>query len=467
MHTFESKQDLLEFARKAIGIRLGDIDKTNRLSTKGGVGHVMEEGYFGYPINNKSEADFLGLNVELKATPFKRGKRITAKERLVLNIINYMKESSLTFETSSFWTKNQSILMMFYEHIDNLPKSEWSIAETILYEYPEEDLIIIKDDWEKIISKIREGKAHEISEGMTHYLGACTKGSTSEKSFRQQPHSEIPAKQRAFSLKQSYMNYVLNNYVFGDKTDSKITKYPNTYKTFPSKKNIDEKIIVTPELLNQIDFESFLLAKLKPYIGRSQASLVQEFGLSGTSKDTNELIISRILGMKGRVSQSVEFKKANIKLKTIRVNKDGTGIKESMSFPTFKFTEIVSQSWEESDIYQLLFSSKFLFAVFQFNHEKDLILKDILFWNMPATDIEEVRKVWLIAKQAIRKGLVLTKTPRGMSSNLPKQKDSHIAHVRPHGANAADTYPLPDGRVYTKQCFWLNNSYIFEQINKK
>ena len=33
-------------------------------------------------------------------------------------------------------------------------------------------------------------------------------------------------------------------------------------------------------------------------------------------------------------------------------------------------------------------------------------------------------------------------------------------HVRPHARNAADTYPLPDGRAMTKQCFWFNRTYV-------
>ena len=40
---------------------------------------------------------------------------------------------------------------------------------------PEEDMKIIRADYEKIISYIQDGRADELSEGMTTYLGACTK----------------------------------------------------------------------------------------------------------------------------------------------------------------------------------------------------------------------------------------------------------------------------------------------------
>jgi DNA mismatch repair protein MutH len=53
--------------------------------------------------------------VELKTTPIKEtSKGLISKERLVFNIINYDEEHKLTFGTSSFWKKNQLLLLMFY-----------------------------------------------------------------------------------------------------------------------------------------------------------------------------------------------------------------------------------------------------------------------------------------------------------------------------------------------------------------
>jgi hypothetical protein len=46
------------------------------------------------------------------------------------------------------------------------------------------------------------------------------------------------------------------------------------------------------------------------------------------------------------------------------------------------------------------------------------------------------------------------------ATNLPRQNESYVAHVRPKGRNGQDTLPTPQGRQHLKQCFWLNNSYI-------
>lgn len=47
-----------------------------------------------------------------------------------------------------------------------------------------------------------------------------------------------------------------------------------------------------------------------------------------------------------------------------------------------------------------------------------------------------------------------------------EQSDNRISHVRSHGRDSKDTYTLPDGREYPKQCFWLNNTYILSILEK-
>ena len=45
---------------------------------------------------------------------------------------------------------------MYYEYFKDVPVTDFKILETLLYEYPEKDLIVIKQDWEKIVQKIKE-----------------------------------------------------------------------------------------------------------------------------------------------------------------------------------------------------------------------------------------------------------------------------------------------------------------------
>lgn len=445
---YQTPQDVLKRGQEAIGIPLKEIDKKGRLSTgKGAVGTVIEESWFGYSPNSESEPDFPEAGVELKVTPYKRNKNgeISAKERLVCNIINYMEEYNKTFKTSSFWHKCNTMLLMSYEYIKDVPKGDFHIDKAVLFSFPEEDLLIIEHDWEIIINKVRNGEAHLISEGDTMYLAACTKGADS-KSVRQQPFSHIEAKQRAYSLKAGYMTAILNKYIFGNAEN--------------------EHIIKDYRILQKQTFESIIEDKLKPYYGKTQDELCQILDITGNAKNLNELLLARMLGVKGKISQTDEFIKAHISVKTIRVQKNNT-VKESMSFPAIDFIKLSKETvWEYSTLYHCIGATKFMFVIFKENELGKYVFDRIQFWNIPIEDLDEVRKVWAETVRIVNMGVTLIKTDRGITNDLPKQSQNRVAHVRPHGRNADDKTMLPDGRMITKQCFWLNNTYIAEQIRK-
>ena len=444
---YKTKESVLKRAQEAIGIPMSEIDKTGRISTgKGAIGTVIEESWFGYSPNSESEPDFPEAGVELKATPYIRTSNgIRAKERLVCNIINYMTEYQKTFKTSAFWHKCETMLIMSYEHRKDVPKADYRIDKAILFSFPMEDLVIIEQDWEKIISKVRSGQAHLITEGDTLYLAACTKGANAS-SVRPQPFSPIPAKQRAYSLKTSYMTRILNSYVFGTEKD--------------------EHIIKDWHELETKTFEDCIIERLSVYYGMTQAMLKKKFDVESTAKNLNEVLLSKMLGVEGKIAYTEEFQNASIVPKTIRVQRNGH-IKESMSFPTFKFTEIIKEDWENSEFRNYLEPTKFLFVIFRETAQEEYVFEKVMFWNIPAEDLEEVQRVWERTVQVIKDGVQLRFDGRVMHNNLPKQSESRVAHVRPHARDMQDTYPLPDGRSMPKQCFWLNRTYIEDVISGK
>ena len=216
MPIYNSCEELLNKAKTANNHRISDFNISNRSlskSNKGVIGQIVEEGIFGYPVNSRSEADFEELGVELKVTGIKRlqTKKISCKERLVLNIINFMNEHNISFEDSSFWRKNKKLLIMLYLYEEERNDQNFKMIDSFFHEYNSVDLEIIKNDFKIIQDKINKGLAHEISEADTMYLGACTKGADSESSYRSQPYSNIKARQRAYCLKQSYMTSILRN----------------------------------------------------------------------------------------------------------------------------------------------------------------------------------------------------------------------------------------------------------------
>ena len=187
---YKTKQEVLIRGQEAVGKTLGEIDKTGRIATgKGAVGTVIEESWFGYKPNSKPAPDFEEAGVELKVTPYRQTPRgILAKERLVCDMLNYEEEYGKTFETSAFWTKCACMLLMSYEHKDGVPKVDFTIDKAVLFQFPDEDLEVIRNDWKVLMDKIKAGQAHLISEGDTMYLAACPKGRNSQDT-RSQPFS--------------------------------------------------------------------------------------------------------------------------------------------------------------------------------------------------------------------------------------------------------------------------------------
>ena len=414
---------------------------------KGGLGNLIEERFFHYQANDDSRPDFPEAGVELKVTPYKivSSDKKVAKERLIITMINYHDVVLEDFYNSHLWLKSKKILLIYYlwtkEIVNRL---KYRIDYARLFTPPENDLRIIRHDFKVIVDKIKAGKAHELSESDTMYLGAATKSSKGSVT-RTQPFSDIPAKPRAFAFKNSYMTYVLNNYIIPGRPE---------YESILGKDTTDS-------------FEDYVKNKIHKYSGRYVDDLCHEFEIDIKRKPKNlgAMIAFRILGVNSNGAE--EFEKAGIKVKTIRIGSNGK-IKEGMSFPTFRFKELVQEDWESSSFREYLSETRFFFIVYQFDSRENLYLKGCQFWNIPYSDLEgNVKKVWLETKEVLKSGLKVTRVGKRNVNNFPKASENDVSHVRPHAQNMNDTDELPDGRQYPKQCFWLNNSYILSQLEER
>ena len=207
-----SANSILKYGENLLGHSLRELNPESvLLGGKGGLGKSIEKFHYGYEPNSEAEPDFSEAGLELKCTSLKvlKDNSMAAGDRLVLNIINYIEEADKTFETSSFWHKNKFLLLMFYLHESGVNPIDMLFKLIRTWKFPEADLKIITDDWNKIHEKIISGHAHELTEGDTFYLSPCMKGSKSGEEMREQPNSIILAQQRAYSLKQGYINKII------------------------------------------------------------------------------------------------------------------------------------------------------------------------------------------------------------------------------------------------------------------
>jgi DNA mismatch repair protein MutH len=292
----------------------------------------------------------------------------------------------------------------------------------------ENDEAVIRKDWEFIRDKVRQGKAHEISEGDTYYLGACRKGAGgADEALRAQPFSDLGAQARAFSFKPSYVNVLISGQA-------------------ALSSGLDKALEAT--------FEEATEARFRPFIGLTITELSEQLDCFRTSPGQNGFFRQLAVKILSRSDQTIpELEKAGIEMKTIRLNGRGRP-REAMSFPGFKYLEIVNQEWEESSFFEKL-ESRFLFVVFQEDESGVERLQRVTYWNMPYQDRLEAQRVWEDTKRRVQID----------ASDLPRTRESRVAHVRPKAANAKDTIPTPQGTMLVKKCFWLNSSYIAEVLS--
>ncbi len=439
--------------------------------SKGSLGNLIEEHYFFYSPNSNSEPDFVEAKTELKVTPYeittnKKGTHYKAGERLVIGMISNQEPIEPDFFKSHLFYKMKTMLLVFYLRNKKLARTDYQIDFVKLFSIVskecEEDLAIIVEDYKIIADKIMAGKAHELSESDTNYLGACTKGANAKQMLQPQYYNkDIPAKRRAFSLKTSYMTYVINRYVLNE-----IPTYDSIQKDESYNGNLDE----------------YILHKIQAHVGKSEAQLYQQFDLTKNAKNNNNLAVCRMLGVK--TDKVEEFEKANIVIKTIRVKRNGLP-KESMSFQHLIIKEFVQEEFEDSWFYNYFSETRFLFVVFHENEQGTYILRGAKFWNMPTKDLEGVGyEEWLANQQKFKDGIHFHfTTDRNnkliVQNDLPKSQNTEILHLRPHASHAsyvidgivygsgneADMDTLLNNDKMTKQSFWLNNTYIAKIIS--
>ena len=193
---------IFDYSKQLIGKSLRDVVANDALHTrsgKGGLGQLVEELFFEYEVNNNQRSDFEEAKLELKCTPLKvlnKGS-LAIKERLVCTMIDFFEVADTPFKESKLYHKCLLMLILFYLHNSSLELHDLNFLFSVLWQLPEKDLVIIENDYNIISRKIRDGKAHLLSEGDTMYLGACRKGQKGDKAVPQ-PNSDVLAPKRAF-----------------------------------------------------------------------------------------------------------------------------------------------------------------------------------------------------------------------------------------------------------------------------
>lgn len=474
IHDFNPKDpvSIYEYSRFLIGESLhsllGDVAAATKRAGKGKLGQMVEELFFGYETNSCREADFKEAGLELKCTPLLKkadSDSFRIKERLVCTMIDYFEVVRTSFDDSHLLAKCSLMLLLFYLHAHGQDTCDHRFIYRVLWQLPEKDLILIRKDYETIAEKVRRGQAHLLSEGDTLYLGACRKGQKGD-NRQAQPYSDIKANKRAFSLKPSYMRYILKHV-----EDSGTNHYSNY--TVPGKPELE---LVTATELAGKTFEQVILDRFRPFIGLDFIQICTVLGINPYQSKNKYADVCGLIASDGaskRINMSDEFLKSGITLKTVRLRQNGAP-KEAMSFKNIDYSEILeNDDWLESEVYEL-FTSRFMFAVFKPINGRDItvhnnstgmdmteqayVLDNVFFWTMPPSDLETAREYWANIRQT-----VLNNDIRLCS--FWKSGDHRKFHVRPKATTSSQKTMNPHGGVCDKYCYWFNPEYVKQIID--
>ncbi len=428
------------------------MERRSDEANKGELGQFIEEHVFGYDTNSDDSPDFIDAGIELKVTPviqLKSGE-FSSKERLVLNIINYVEEGDKDFESSSFYKKNRRLLIMFYLYRKGMSEADYEITANDIYEFEHSpDFVTIKRDWEIIHEKIAAGKAHEISESDTTFLAACTKGAKGS-DLRTQYHSSVPAKPRAYSFKCGFMTRLYREIIHG----------AAPYLSFVS----EDEWLKNP-------LEEVFKEKLSIYYGKSVEELKYLLSVNSKAKQLLSMLAQAMLGLSihKRIYQTQEMVDAGIKPKTVHLDKKGKPT-ESMSFPAFDFTELITVPWEDSSIRDDMCEWKIMLFVFRDDDKGVCRFERVLFWNIPNSVVDgKVKDMYENAAKMIVEGDAFEFDAKGkVVDKFPKEdrRSNGCCHIRPHGRDGKDkiALPTPDKKTgileFVKPSFWFNSQYV-------
>ena len=427
------KTSIVTYAKRLVGKSLRQTTDMGRIESpqtrRGSYGNGIEEHYFKYQPNSDSAPDFAEVGLELKVTPMKKAKGgLVAKERLVISMIDFDEVVNEDFEHSHFLKKASDILLISYLWEQDKDPLDYTVQLVEEWKIPEQDLVQIKQDWETVVGKVRLGRAHEISGSDTMYLEACTKAANST-IRRHQPYSDEPAKPRAWAFKAAYMTAV-EGHLFA--------------RTESIERDESERNFALLDLVR---------SRFSRFFGLSEAELSDMFELT-KSKNLCARITRNILGV-SEDARIEEFEKAGIKPKTMRLRADGKP-KEALSFPMFDYYTLEACDFEDSEFYEQL-QQKYLFVLFREDDSGVYRLWDVCFWQMPESDYPEARRCYDQMQANVK---------AGHAEISVRSSENRCCHVRPHARDASDVIPQPHGNPTVKKCFWLNQTYLQEEITK-
>jgi len=201
------------------------------------------------------------------------------------------------------------------------------------------------------------------------------------------------------------------------------------------------------------------VAQAERHVGKRIGVIGDALSVPGkTSKSYAARVIRRALGATKVDARLREFEEFGIEIKIVPLPREGRPW-EAMSFPAFKYAELVEETWDVADLRERL---QRLLIVPAYAEDRDVpqvdrVLGSPFFWTPSDDEWQTVQREWAMFQREIRNG-------RARSLTLPSA--TQCVHVRPHARDSRDTDLAPVVGPVVKKSFWLNQDYVGDVIRQ-
>lgn len=496
---FFHKDELIRLLDSIEGKTLGAVDTKNVFARTienpkitGIAGDVIEQSVLGYPADSEQRPDLNvdGVLVELKTTGIResgRGKKkeIAAKEPASVTAVSIDKIAKETFDDSAFYHKIENLLFVFYHYNSKVTVRAAAYADFLIrghlfYKFSEDNLEIIRKDWQRIHdfivniqSKYTEEEAKKYYPDLSTQINKELVYLDTAPKYPHAPRIRLRKRVVTMIVQERFGKHleVLPDKYFGyEDVFKKCREISNVYKD----KSIGEILN-----LKGVEFDSSKKHQTKQF---AELAIVKMFG-----------------GEANKMSQIELFQNFGIVGKSIAIKKNESRT-EDMKMFAVDFSELIENEFEDEDmdslrekvfedsaLYNYLHDNKLLCIVFQEDTADskgyiNLYENKFLGFKLLELDVPELvasaKKVWEEARDTIiNENLcdvpVLLKngayryTPKTKvlmtAPNLPKSEEN-IVFFRGSGKDATQKNQVVNGVRMLKQYYWIKGSYLVERM---
>lgn len=498
---FFHKEDLISVLENVLNRTLGEVDTKNVFARTiehpkitGIAGDVIEQSVLGYSADSEQRPDLNvdGVLVELKTTGMRESghgkkKELTAKEPASITAVSIDKIANEEFYSSAFYHKIENMLFVFYHYDSNVTVraaeyARFFIRGYLFYHFTEDNLAIIKKDWQRIRDFIANIQATYTEEEAKKYYPDLSTKINKELVYLdtapKYPHApRIRLRKRVVTL------------IVQEKFGKSLEPLPDKYYGYQDV--IDKCKAITLVHKNQsmasilqaynVNFDAAKKHKTKQF---AELAIVRMFG--GEAKKMSKISLFQTFGIIGKSISITANESKTEDMKMFAVDFDEL-IEKEIEDETTEFMK--EKVFEDSLLFSYLNDNKLLCVVFQeetADAEGNINLQENKFLGFKMLElatpelITSARKVWEEARDKIindklcdvpillKDGRVRYTPKTGIpmtAPNLPKSEEN-VIFFRGSGKDATDKSQEVNGVKMLKQYYWIKGSYIVEKMKE-